>query len=152
MNSLKIFDKEALEKILPHKYPAQMLDGIIFDPSTPTEISGYKTIEDDEIWLRGHFPDKPIFPGHCLEECAFLTALALVKITMPEIIGIPMIAQVGKNSFSRPALIGDRLEFKLTLKENRDNYIFTFDAKVVNQRSETVAKFKDIKGVNNKRI
>ena len=149
---VQILNKNDLENILPHRYPAQMLDEVKFDSDTPNEIYGYKTIEADEIWLKGHFPEKPIFPGHCLDECSFLTALALVKITIPNLSGIPMIAQVGKRSFSLPALIGDKLEFKLTLKENRDNYIFTFDAKVMNQHGNMIAKFKDIKGVNNKRI
>lgn len=149
---IKIFGTKRLEKILPQEKPAQMLDKVQFDPSLPNEILGYKKIRTREIWLKGHFPRKPIFPGHCIEECSFLTALALVRITMPEIKGIPMIAQVGKTSFSSPATIGDQLRFRLTLTNNIDDYIFTFNAIVLNQYNELVAKFRDIKGVNNKNI
>jgi len=120
MKDTRIFSKKDLTNILPQKSTAQMLDGVEFNPDFTHKIMSYKKIEPNGIWLRGHFPDKPIFPGHCLMECAFLTALALVKITMPEVKGIPMIVRVGKTSFRLPALVGDTIEFYLTLMGNLD--------------------------------
>ncbi|MFA5994643.1 MAG: hypothetical protein WC823_06830 [Parcubacteria group bacterium] len=150
--TIKIFSKEELNDVLPQKFPAQMLDRIIFDSDIPTAITGCKNISTHDLWIMGHFPDQPVFPGHCLMECCFLTALALAKIAMPQINGLPMIAQVGKTSFSLPALIGDTIQFKLTLKNNLRDKVLVFDAIITNQRGQTIAKLRDIKGVNNETI
>ena len=54
-------DLEQIKKILPHRYPMLMIDNVL--KYNNTSISGTKTISPDEFFLKGHFPNNPIFPG-----------------------------------------------------------------------------------------
>lgn len=48
------------------------------------KLSAEKLIKDDELWVKGHFPDNPIMPGVLLiEACAQICAL-LALMSYPE--------------------------------------------------------------------
>lgn len=54
------------------------------DPET-LEIVGYRDVGDDEFWVRGHIPGRPIFPGVLtLEALAQLTSFYVLH-TNPEL-------------------------------------------------------------------
>ena len=40
-----------------------MLDGVIHLNDAKTECIGFKDVRDDEFWVAGHIPGRPIFPG-----------------------------------------------------------------------------------------
>lgn len=54
-------DLEKIKTILPHRYPMLMVDAVL--DYTSDKISGIKEISSDEFFLKGHFPNNPIFPG-----------------------------------------------------------------------------------------
>lgn len=63
-------DKEGIYKVNPHRFEFQQLTGIYFvDPQTTT-IVGYRDVKEDEFWVRGHIPGRPIFPGVLMIEAA----------------------------------------------------------------------------------
>ena len=66
------YDSAAIQKINPHRFEMQHLDGIIhLDISDPTSVFlGYKDITDQEFWVRGHIPGRPIMPGVIMIEAA----------------------------------------------------------------------------------
>jgi 3-hydroxymyristoyl/3-hydroxydecanoyl-(acyl carrier protein) dehydratase len=146
------YDRKALVELFPHGEQAQLLDSAKIDSAFINKSWGYKEIRADNRFLAGHFPNKPIHPGYPLFEHAYLTALLLVKINMPEIEGIPMIAGGGGYRFCRPVLIGDKLEFELTFIERPSSNVFVFDAIAKNQRGKKVFENSGIRGVNNTRI
>ena len=61
---------EDIRKINPHRHEFEQLTAILrFRPEEKT-IVGLRVIRDDEFWVRGHIPGRPIFPGVLMLEAA----------------------------------------------------------------------------------
>ena len=65
-----IFDKEAICKVNPQRFEMQQLDGILWYDKEKSLILGYKDITEDEFWIRGHIPGRPLMPGVIMIEAA----------------------------------------------------------------------------------
>jgi len=64
------FDQEEIKKQIPHRFEMLQIDRIIhFDPEAGLTV-GCKTLNDDEFWIRGHIPGRPILPGVLLLEAS----------------------------------------------------------------------------------
>jgi len=60
-------DSEAINKILPHRYPFLLVDQVL--DLVPLEyVVGIKNISMNEPFFQGHFPGKPIMPGVLIVE------------------------------------------------------------------------------------
>ncbi|MDR4504279.1 MAG: beta-hydroxyacyl-ACP dehydratase [Candidatus Scalindua sp.] len=69
INDIEI-DREGIRAVNPHRYEMEQLNGIIkFDPENKI-IIGFKEVKDDEFWVRGHIPGRPLFPGVLMMEAA----------------------------------------------------------------------------------
>jgi 3-hydroxyacyl-[acyl-carrier-protein] dehydratase len=62
--------REQICQVNPHRYEFQQLDGIFFIDHEKNVIAGFRDIREDEFWVRGHIPGRPIFPGVLMIECA----------------------------------------------------------------------------------
>ncbi|HUS48219.1 MAG TPA: 3-hydroxyacyl-ACP dehydratase FabZ family protein [Phycisphaerae bacterium] len=62
--------REEIYKVNPHQHEFQMLDGIFFIDRKTGTSAGYRDVRDDEFWVRGHIPGRPIFPGVLMIETA----------------------------------------------------------------------------------
>ena len=62
--------REDIYKVCPHRYEFQQLDGIFFIDPAAKLMAGYRDVRDDEFWVRGHIPGRPIFPGVLMIETA----------------------------------------------------------------------------------
>jgi 3-hydroxyacyl-[acyl-carrier-protein] dehydratase len=80
-----VFDAEAIEQVNPHRHEMRQLDAIIhFDKDSGTVV-GYKDITDNEFWVRGHIPGRPIMPGVImLEAAAQLASFSAKKVLYQE--------------------------------------------------------------------
>ena len=68
--SKPVVDIEAIRAIIPHRYEMEQLSGIIkFDPENKI-IIGYKDVSNNEFWVRGHIPGRPLMPGVLMLEAA----------------------------------------------------------------------------------
>ena len=57
-----ILDSQAIQEILPHRYPFLLVDKII--ELIPRErIVGIKQVTINEYFFQGHFPGTPVMPG-----------------------------------------------------------------------------------------
>ena len=65
-----IADREAIYQHLPHRYEFQQLDGIYLCDVESRKIAGYRDVREDEFWVPGHIPGRPIFPGVLMIETA----------------------------------------------------------------------------------
>lgn len=65
-----VFDKEAISRVNPQRYEMQQLDGILWYDPDRSLILGFKDVTDNEFWVRGHIPGRPLMPGVIMIESA----------------------------------------------------------------------------------
>jgi 3-hydroxyacyl-[acyl-carrier-protein] dehydratase len=63
-------DRDAIYSVNPHRFEFQLLDGILGVDRERGLIIGYRDAREDEFWVRGHIPGRPIFPGVLMIETA----------------------------------------------------------------------------------
>ena len=65
-----LFDIEAIRERNAQRFELEMLDRIVhLDPEAGTSAA-VKEVGEDEFWVRGHFPDRPIMPGILMIEAS----------------------------------------------------------------------------------
>lgn len=62
--------REQIYQVNPHRFEFQLLDGICLLDKATGMIAGFRDVRDDEFWVRGHIPGRPIFPGVLMIETA----------------------------------------------------------------------------------
>ena len=65
-----VFDKEAICMVNPQRFEMQQLDGIIWYNKEKRLVLGYKDVTEEEFWVRGHIPERPLMPGVIMVEAA----------------------------------------------------------------------------------
>ena len=63
-------DYDAISAVLPHRGPMRQLDSVVWWSDDRKQALGLKDIRDDEFWVDGHIPGKPLFPGVLIIETA----------------------------------------------------------------------------------
>jgi 3-hydroxyacyl-[acyl-carrier-protein] dehydratase len=62
--------REEIYSVNPHRYEFMQLGGIYFLDAEEGISAGFRDVRDDEFWVRGHIPGRPIFPGVLMIETA----------------------------------------------------------------------------------
>lgn len=70
LNGDDVFSREDIEKINPQRYEMQHLDGVLWHDKDARLVLGYKNVTENEFWVRGHIPDRPLMPGVIMIEAA----------------------------------------------------------------------------------
>ncbi|MCD4797192.1 MAG: bifunctional UDP-3-O-[3-hydroxymyristoyl] N-acetylglucosamine deacetylase/3-hydroxyacyl-ACP dehydratase [Candidatus Cloacimonetes bacterium] len=108
-----VFDIDAIQRILPHRYPFLLLDKIIkFEAGE--SIIGIKNVTINEPFFQGHFPEHPVMPGVLIVEAMAQTGgiMLLNALEKPEE-NVAYFASINNVKFRKPVLPGDTLRFEL---------------------------------------
>jgi 3-hydroxyacyl-[acyl-carrier-protein] dehydratase len=68
--SREAYDQEEIRRFNPQRGDMEMLNGILLVNEEKHRLVGYKNIREDEFWVHGHIPGRPIFPGVLMIEAA----------------------------------------------------------------------------------
>ena len=104
----ELFNREQIAKVNPQSFEMAQLDGIIWYDKEKHISIGYKDLTDDEFWIRGHIPGRPIMPGVIMIEAA----AQLSSFYMKEIYGLDGFigfSGIEKTRFRGTIVPGDRL-------------------------------------------
>lgn len=119
-----IFDKEAICKVNPQRFQMQQLDGILWYHKPKYLILGYKDVTENDFWVPGHIPGRPIMPGVIMIEAAAQLLSFFVKKIYEEkgFIGFASIDSAKFRSAVTPGqrllLLGKIIKFKKGRKYN----------------------------------
>ncbi|HEX8522795.1 MAG TPA: 3-hydroxyacyl-ACP dehydratase FabZ family protein [Tepidisphaeraceae bacterium] len=64
------YDQEKIRECNPQRGDMEMLNAIVYARPEQGQILGYKDVREDEFWVSGHIPGRPLFPGVLMIEAA----------------------------------------------------------------------------------
>ncbi|MCA9287362.1 MAG: beta-hydroxyacyl-ACP dehydratase [Phycisphaerales bacterium] len=67
--SARIADRAEIARWNPHRHEMALLDAIVWTSPDRSKGVAVLDIRGDEWWVRGHFPDKALYPGVLQIEC-----------------------------------------------------------------------------------
>ena len=67
-------------EINPQKGDMRQLDHVVYLNDTNTLAVGVKEVKDDEFWVSGHIPQRPIYPGVLMIEAAAQLSSILYRL------------------------------------------------------------------------
>lgn len=103
-----VADTAAIEAINPHRGHMRLLDAIVMASPETSIYAAYKEITQDQFWVEGHIPGRPIFPGVLMIEAAAQLASYSCITLMPDITFMGF-AGVDSVKFRGQVKPGDRL-------------------------------------------
>jgi len=62
--------KDGIRQVNPQRFEMEQLDGIIHLDLARQISVGFKDVREDEFWVRGHIPGRPLYPGVLMIEAA----------------------------------------------------------------------------------
>jgi 3-hydroxyacyl-[acyl-carrier-protein] dehydratase len=103
-----LFNREAICKMNPQRFEMQQLDGILWYDKEKYLILGYKDVTENEFWVRGHIPGRPLMPAVIMIEAAAQLSSFFVK-QVYEVEGFIGFASIDSAKFRATIEPGTRL-------------------------------------------
>jgi len=110
-----LLDIDAIQKILPHRYPFLLVDRII-DLVPQEYVIGIKNVTANEPFFQGHFPGKPIMPGVLIVEAmAQVGGIMLLNAEIDPNSKLVYFTGINNVRFRKPVTPGDTLRFEVEM-------------------------------------
>jgi 3-hydroxyacyl-[acyl-carrier-protein] dehydratase len=123
-----ILDINGIQKILPHRYPFLLVDGIE-EMERRKSIVGIKNVTANEPYFQGHFPGNPIMPGVLIIEALAQTGGLLLLAELPDREKkLLYFVAIDGARFRRPVVPGDQLKLNVIVTGWRGDF-FKMDGK-----------------------
>jgi 3-hydroxyacyl-[acyl-carrier-protein] dehydratase len=110
-----VLTRPEIEAILPHREPFLLIDEVLeLEPGE--RVVARKTVREDEWYLAGHFPGRPVMPGVLIVEGMAQTG-AVAVLSQEENRGrLALFAGIDDVRFKRIVEPGDELVYECTLE------------------------------------
>lgn len=76
-----VMSQDDIYEILPHRHEFKVLDGVCHWDKEALEIVAFCDVREDDWWVRGHIPGRPLLPGVIMLEMAAHVATLLAKLS-----------------------------------------------------------------------
>lgn len=116
-----VLDINAIQNILPHRYPFLLVDKIV-DLVPKEHVVGIKNVTANEPFFSGHFPGRPIMPGVLIiEAMAQVGGILLLDTEENPAEKLVYFTGIDKVKFRKLVLPGDQLRFELDMLRYRQS-------------------------------
>jgi UDP-3-O-[3-hydroxymyristoyl] N-acetylglucosamine deacetylase/3-hydroxyacyl-[acyl-carrier-protein] dehydratase len=118
-----VFDVNAIQRILPHRFPFLLVDKII-EFQMDERVVAVKNVTVNEQFFLGHFPGHPIMPGVLIIE-AIAQAGGVLLLNGLENPGNKLVYFMGMNNvkFRKPVVPGDQLILDVQMVSRRSKVV-----------------------------
>jgi len=117
-----LLDINAIQKILPHRYPFLLVDAIE-EMEPGKRIVGIKNVSINESYFQGHFPSQPVMPGVLIIESMAQTGGVLLLNEVPDRDQkLIYFVAIDNARFRRPVVPGNQLRLELTVASCRGTF------------------------------
>ncbi|MBD3884963.1 3-hydroxyacyl-ACP dehydratase FabZ [Phormidium tenue FACHB-886] len=114
LKTTEVLPVEALQKLLPHRYPFLLVDRIVEHVPGKRAV-GIKNVTFNEPHFQGHFPGQPIMPGVLIVEAMAQVGGVVLTQMLESESGLFLFAGIDKLRFRRQVVPGDQLMLTIDL-------------------------------------
>jgi 3-hydroxyacyl-[acyl-carrier-protein] dehydratase len=118
VNATLPLGREEIEQILPHRKPFLLIDEVL-ELTPGVGAAARKHVREDEWYLTGHFPGRPVMPGVLIVEALAQTGAVAVLSEEENRGRLALFAGIDGCRFKRIVEPGDTLDLRCELEQVR---------------------------------